>query len=252
MNFGLTSLLAWSPINLAPFSTLAIYAAISAAKHDQSLLSSKAFTSLALISLLTSPLITFCQGMPSFLQALTCFNRIEEYCSKRCTIQCSAIESHQAFESSSVELQEYHTPQEGGALISFKDTTISRLGRLDPVLKSINLDIHYGITAIIGPVGSGKTTLLEAILGRHTCEPNNVVPLPRAAYAPQTPWIMNQSIRQNIIGALEFDQKWYDYVVSSCGLEADLKNIHGGDGRLAGSKGASLSGGQKQRVVRLL
>ncbi|KAJ5096759.1 hypothetical protein N7456_007480 [Penicillium angulare] len=239
-----------TPANLAPFATLAVYAGISVSKNDKSLLSAQAFTSLALISLMTTPLLTFCQTMPSILQALSCLKRIEDYCDKEVVTQSPAVSEGSCESSlSNIELREYDTTrQKSGPLVSFKDATIYRSGASDPILKLFNLDIRRGITAIIGPVGSGKTTLLETMLGRHVCEPS-ILPLSRAAYAPQTPWIMNQTIRENIIGASEFDEKWYDFVVSSCGLEDDLKNMHGGDSRLAGSKGASLSGGQKQRVA---
>ncbi|KAJ5292026.1 hypothetical protein N7478_001277 [Penicillium angulare] len=239
-----------TPTNIAPFATLAVYAGISVSKNDESLLSAKAFTSLALISLMTSPLLTFCQTMPSILQALGCLKRIDEYCDKKVSTKSAAPDDTSCDSSlNNIELREYNTSlQRSGPLVSFKNATIYRSGASDPILKLLNLDIHRGITAIIGPVGSGKTTLLETMLGRHTCEPS-ILPLSRAAYAPQTPWIMNESIRQNIIGASEFDPKWYDFVTSSCGLDEDLKNMHGGDSRLAGSKGASLSGGQKQRVA---
>lgn len=237
----LTISLASSPTQLAPFATLAIYAGISASNDNGSLLSAQAFTSLALISLLTSPLLGFCQTMPGILQALSCLKRIEEYCDKKQALTTDG--------SSNIELQEYDNPRQVfKPLVSFRSATISRAGAVDPVLSHIDLDIHPGITAIIGPVGSGKTTLLETIIGRHTCEPT-LLPLSRVAYAPQSPWIMNQSIRQNIIGVSEFDHEWYDFVITSCGLEEDLKYIHEGDARLAGSRGASLSGGQRQRVV---
>lgn len=72
------------PVVLAPFATFTIYAIISVVRHDGSILSAQAFTSLALISLLTNPLLIFCQVMPALWQAIACFHRIEAYCAK-CT-----------------------------------------------------------------------------------------------------------------------------------------------------------------------
>lgn len=238
------------PLDFTPFATLVIYAGISVAKKDASLLSAQAFTSLALISLLTSPLLQFCQAIPSFSQAISCFDRIEEYCKKDSDYEPRKPTAHISG-SSEIELHNTLTATRfGSSLISFQDATILRSLTSPPVLQTLNFDIRRGITAIIGPVASGKTTLLEAMLGRHVLQGSPTpIPLSRAAYAPQTPWIMNTTIRDNIIGTNEFEQKWYDFVVSACGLEDDLKNLSGGDQQLAGSRGASLSGGQKQRVV---
>lgn len=238
------------PLDFTPFATLIIYAGISVAKKDPSLLSAQAFTSLALISLLTSPLLQFCQAIPSFNQAISCFDRIEEYCSKDSDYDPPKLTFPHSG-SSDIELPNTLTaPLLGSSFISFQDVTVLRSPTSPPVLQNLNFEIRRGTTAIIGPVASGKTTLLEAMLGRHFLQGHPTpIPLSRAAYTPQTPWIMNTTIRDNIVGTNEFEQKWYDFVVSACGLEDDLKNLPGGDQRLAGSKGASLSGGQKQRVV---
>lgn len=71
----------------------------------------------------------------------------------------------------------------------------------------------------------------------------------KAAYCPQTPWITNDTIRNNIIGFRQFDQTWYDFTCEVCGLQGDLNALSEGDMHMAGSGGISLSGGQKQRIV---
>jgi ABC-type multidrug transport system fused ATPase/permease subunit len=71
------------------------------------------------------------------------------------------------------------------------------------------------------------------------------------AYCPQTPWIMNDTIRQNIVGPAAYDPKWYNFVIRACALESDFENIAGGDLSKAGSSGITLSGGQKQRIVSI-
>ena len=45
-----------------------------------SLLAAQAFTSLALISLLTTPVIVFVQALPMVIQCAGSFRRIQEYC----------------------------------------------------------------------------------------------------------------------------------------------------------------------------
>jgi ATP-binding cassette subfamily C (CFTR/MRP) protein 1 len=72
------------------------------------------------------------------------------------------------------------------------------------------------------------------------------------AFCAQTPWLINKSIQQNILGTSSFDGMWYGEVVKACALIEDLSNYPAGDRTLIGSKGITLSGGQKQRIVGLI
>lgn len=69
------------------------------------------------------------------------------------------------------------------------------------------------------------------------------------AYCAQTPWLVNKSIQENILGNSIFDGQWYGQVIRACALLEDLKNYPAGDRTVVGSKGITLSGGQKQRIV---
>jgi ATP-binding cassette subfamily C (CFTR/MRP) protein 1 len=229
------------PVIFAPFATFTIYAIISVVRHDGSILSAQAFTSLALISLLTNPLLIFCQVMPALWQAIACFDRIEAYCAK-CTSSSAKCED----ETQPVPSSEKFCP----FLISFQDANIAWSSDKDPVLRHLNLNIHQGITMIVGPVGCGKSTLVESILSQHMVKDGSrTASFSRAAYCPQIPWITNNTIRANIIGFLEFDQAWYNFTCEACGLQQELGALVEGDMHLAGSGGISLSGGQKQRIV---
>ncbi|KAJ5876483.1 ABC transporter transmembrane domain type 1 [Penicillium soppii] len=229
------------PVIFAPFATFTIYAIISVVRHDGSILSAQAFTSLALISLLTNPLLIFCQVMPALWQAIACFDRIEAYCAK-CTSSSAKCED----ETQPVPSSEKFCP----FLISFQDANIAWSSDKDPVLRHLNLNIHQGITMIVGPVGCGKSTLVESILSQHMVEDGSrTASFSRAAYCPQIPWITNNTIRANIIGFLEFDQAWYNFTCEACGLQQELGALVEGDMHLAGSGGISLSGGQKQRIA---
>ncbi|KAJ5205337.1 ABC transporter transmembrane domain type 1 [Penicillium cf. griseofulvum] len=229
------------PVVFAPFATFTIYAIISAVRHDGSILSAQAFTSLALISLLTNPLLIFCQVMPALWQAIACFDRIEAYCAK-CTPSSAKYED----EAQPVPSSEKFCP----FLISFQDADIAWSSDKDPVLRHLTLNIHQGITMIVGPVGCGKSTLIESILSQYMVKDGSrTASFSRAAYCPQIPWITNNTIRTNIIGFLEFDQAWYDFTCEACGLQQDLGALVEGDMHLAGSGGISLSGGQKQRIA---
>ncbi|KAJ5959013.1 ABC transporter integral membrane type 1 [Penicillium vulpinum] len=229
------------PVVLAPFATFTIYAIISVVRHDGSILSAQAFTSLALISLLTNPLLIFCQAMPSLWQAVACFDRIEAYCGKGSSLSTKYEE----------EVQPLLTPEKYYPfLISFQNANIAWSPEKEPVLCNLTVDIPQGITMLIGPVGCGKSTLLESILNQHmVTNGSRTASFSRAAYCPQIPWIRNDTIRNNIIGFMEFDQTWYDFTCAACGLQDDLDTLSDGDMHLAGSSGISLSGGQKQRIA---
>ncbi|KGO43779.1 ABC transporter, integral membrane type 1 [Penicillium expansum] len=229
------------PVVLAPFATFTTYAIISVVRHDGSILSAQAFASLALISLLTQPLLTFCQAMPALWQAVACFDRIEAYFAKGTPSSAKHEEEIQPLSTS-----EKFYP----FLISFQNANIAWAPEKEPVLRDLSVHIHQGITMIVGPVGCGKSTLIESILHQHmVTNGSRTASFSRAAYCPQTPWITNDTIRNNIIGFLEFDQTWYDFTCAACGLQGDLDALSEGDMHMAGSGGISLSGGQKQRVA---
>ncbi|CAG8907277.1 unnamed protein product [Penicillium egyptiacum] len=229
------------PVVLAPFATFTVYAIISVVRHDGSILSAQAFTSLALISLLTNPLLIFCQAMPALWQAVACFARIETYCGEGTALSAKYEEEVQP----SLTSEKFYP-----LLISFKNANIAWSWKKNSVLCNLNVNIYQGITIIVGPVGCGKSTLIESILHQHMVKNGSrTASFSRAAYCPQTPWIRNDTIRNNIIGFLEFDQTWYDITCTVCGLQEDLDALAEGDMHLAGSDGISLSGGQKQRIA---
>jgi ABC-type transport system involved in cytochrome bd biosynthesis fused ATPase/permease subunit len=99
---------------------------------------------------------------------------------------------------------------------------------------------------------SSKSTLLRAFLGETTKTQGTVsISESRIAYCDQTPWILNGSIRDNILMGADYDEPWYNNVVQSCALDTDFSLLADGDSTVVGSKGMKLSGGQKQRIVRL-
>ncbi|KAG8935573.1 hypothetical protein FRC02_007501 [Tulasnella sp. 418] len=68
------------------------------------------------------------------------------------------------------------------------------------------------------------------------------------AYLPQTPWIMNATLRENILFGYDYDANRYQEVITACQLGPDIAILPHGDGTEIGEKGISLSGGTKARV----
>ena len=71
----------------------------------------------------------------------------------------------------------------------------------------------------------------------------------KLSYVPQTPFILNQTLRDNILFGLPFDNDRYEKVLDACCLRPELEQLgDAGDLTEIGERGVTLSGGQKQRV----
>uniref|UniRef100_A0A8C4ESZ8 Si:ch211-221f10.2 n=1 Tax=Dicentrarchus labrax TaxID=13489 RepID=A0A8C4ESZ8_DICLA len=68
------------------------------------------------------------------------------------------------------------------------------------------------------------------------------------AYVSQQAWILNHSLKENILFGNEYDQNKYNVVLEACCLLQDLAELPYGDMTEIGERGANLSGGQRQRV----
>ncbi|KAI1755593.1 ABC transporter [Xylaria castorea] len=117
-------------------------------------------------------------------------------------------------------------------------------------LKDISIDfVEGGLNVVTGPSGSGKSTLLMGILGETLLESGSVTCPKDVAYASQSPWLQNETIRENILFNSLFEQVRYDRVIEACGLAIDMNEFPERDETEVGENGTSLSGGQKSRVA---
>lgn len=116
-------------------------------------------------------------------------------------------------------------------------------------LDLINLTVKRGErVAVFGSTGSGKTSLLLSVMGSLEKLAGNVLVKGSVSYAAQNPWMINASIRENILFGSEYDERRYRRVVLACSLLPDIKRLPAGDATTIGERGANLSGGQKARV----
>eukprot|EP00978_Attheya_sp_CCMP212_P020021 scaffold56832_cov45-Attheya_sp.AAC.6 len=117
-------------------------------------------------------------------------------------------------------------------------------------LENIDLELKLGeLTCIIGSVGGGKSALIQALAGElppqtGTIERN----YSKLAYASQDPWIMDGTVRENILFGAAFDESWYNKVVASCGLTVDFQQFRNRDATIVGDRGVQCSGGQRARI----
>ncbi|KAJ2905427.1 P-loop containing nucleoside triphosphate hydrolase protein [Zalerion maritima] len=134
--------------------------------------------------------------------------------------------------------------------LSVENASFRRHNKAVFVLQDITIEfIQNGLNVITGPSGSGKTTLLLALLGECLTESGSVTRPADVAFASQTPWLQNESIRDNILFHSAFEEARYERVLSACCLHEDILNLPKGDNLEAGEEGAKLSGGQRARVA---
>jgi len=117
--------------------------------------------------------------------------------------------------------------------------------------KLTNLTFTVGrneLLAVIGTVGCGKTSLLSALAGDMRMTEGTARMGATRAFCPQSAWIQNTSVRNNILFGKEYDEEWYNRVIDACALRSDLEMFPDGDRTEIGERGITVSGGQKQRL----
>ncbi|KAF7554083.1 hypothetical protein G7Z17_g3181 [Cylindrodendrum hubeiense] len=251
-------LLSECPQNISPLATFAVYIIIALYWKNASLLTAQAFTAIALINLLTAPVIQLVQLMPQLLQCVGSFERIQEYCnyandaaeydeSKKPSNRAGTFLSLHSL----ARVVQAQSEDDMKHVVNLENISFTWERSKKPFLKGIDLKVPVGsVTVCVGAIGSGKSMLMESILGETisslgpatTCSPS-------IAYCAQQPWLENGTIQSNIIGISQCDSKWYKTVKSACGLDADLLSLERGDKTIVGSNGLNLSGGQKQRIA---
>lgn len=105
------------------------------------------------------------------------------------------------------------------------------------------------LSCIVGRVGSGKSSMLSAMLGDLWKSKGQVTFHGASAYVAQSPWVMNATVKENIIFGHRLDSKFYDQTVKACALVEDFASLPDGDETEVGERGISLSGGQKARLT---
>lgn len=208
--------------------------ALGAVRRGCALNAETAFTTMAILGMVTHPANMVMTIVPRAVAAFAGFERIQAY-----LLKPQLLDGRETLPKERADLA-----------IKMQDVA---LGRPHSVLTRVNVEVSLGSLLIVsGPVGSGKSTLLRALLGEiYPAQGSIHLGSRRMAYAAQNPWLPTGSIKQAICG-LDDDQcnaRWYQRVVDACCLRHDLDLLPDGDQTQIGSRGFNLSGGQRQRVV---
>jgi ATP-binding cassette subfamily C (CFTR/MRP) protein 1 len=144
---------------------------------------------------------------------------------------------------------------------STASTSSNESARRVPTITLQDLSFSFApgsLVAVVGAVGSGKSSLLSAILGEMEIIKDSKVYMPRSkttedsagfvAYCTQSPWVVNDTLRGNVLFGREYNEARYLRVIEACALIDDLAILPAGDMTEIGERGINLSGGQKARV----
>ncbi|QIW98391.1 hypothetical protein AMS68_003909 [Peltaster fructicola] len=218
------------------------------------LIPSVAFTALSLFSLLRIPLDQLADMVAHVQESKVSVDRVEEYLNEP--------------ETDKYKQLRHTTDDKDDPVLGIENGTFSWGAKESDDFKLIDIDIKFKVSAlnvVIGPTGSGKTSLLMALLGEMTLLEGSVFlpggrsrtdlkPDPETglvesvAYCAQQAWLINGTIRENILFSSDYDAARYKGVVVACSLQRDLEILDKGDQTIVGEKGVTLSGGQKQRI----
>ncbi|KAF2012769.1 multidrug resistance-associated protein 1 [Aaosphaeria arxii CBS 175.79] len=196
------------------------------------------FPALTLFNLLTFPLAILPMVITAIVEASVAVGRITSYLLAE-ELQVDAV------------VREKGVEEMGDETIRIRDATFTwNKNEERKALQNINFTAHKGeLSCIVGRVGSGKSSLLQAILGDLWKINGEVVLRGDTAYVPQSAWVMNASVRENIVFGHRWDPQFYERTVKACALRDDFAQLPDGDQTEVGERGISLSGGQKARLT---
>eukprot|EP00826_Nyctotherus_ovalis_P049466 TRINITY_DN5988_c0_g6_i1.p1 TRINITY_DN5988_c0_g6~~TRINITY_DN5988_c0_g6_i1.p1 ORF type:complete len:864 (+),score=232.55 TRINITY_DN5988_c0_g6_i1:704-3295(+) len=118
------------------------------------------------------------------------------------------------------------------------------------LFEEVSLTISPGeFVGIAGPIGVGKSLFLRSVLNECMVPEGKVTAKGSVMYLPHEAWIINETLKTNIILDQAFDEEKYKSILGLCQLREDIKLLPKGDQTLIGSRGINLSGGQRQRVA---
>ena len=240
---GAASGIFWTCVPLfVACSTFPIYAYTGTDENPHILDSEKVFVSLSLFNIMRFPMIMLPNIIIQLTQSAVSLKRLTKFLSSE-EIDVGSVNHDLTNDSNSQN-----------EAIKIEKSTFFWEHESKPILKDINLSIEKGkLIAIIGKVGSGKSSLVQAILGdmgktggaeEGTCDVYGKI-----AYVPQQAWIMNLTLKNNILFNSEENPEKYKRTINNCALKSDFEMLPAGDSTEIGEKGINLSGGQKQRVA---
>ncbi|GLB42122.1 putative P-loop containing nucleoside triphosphate hydrolase protein [Lyophyllum shimeji] len=244
---------------ITPAVTMCITFSVYALAMDRTLDAATVFSSIALFDILRFRMQLLFMWVPMVVKGHVSLQRIADFLQNTELLD----EFTESSEDALLALdQDSDKIGFRAATFSWSNEEGTPLGAMTPSKRRFRLHIDDElmfkrgcVNLIVGSTGSGKTSLLMALLGEMHFVPSGPgawFNLPRkggVAYAAQESWVMNATIKENILFGAPFDEERYNKVIYQCALTRDLELFKAGDLTEVGEKGLTLSGGQKARIT---
>ena len=235
---GATIALANFTWSTTPFFVSCSTFAVFVVTQDKPLTTDIVFPALTLFNLLTFPLAILPMVITSIIEASVAVGRLTDYFTAQ-ELQPDAVlrpEAEVAVGEESIRIVD--------GRFSWNSTDESN------VLENITFSAQKGeLSCIVGRVGAGKSSFLQTMLGDLYKVRGEVIVRGKVAYVAQSPWVMNASVRENVVFGYRWDKDFYDRTIKACALLDDFASLPDGDQTEVGERGISLSGGQKARLT---
>ncbi|KAK9685100.1 hypothetical protein K7432_015628 [Basidiobolus ranarum] len=227
--------------------SLSIFGIYSLVGENDPLTPDLVFVALSLFNLLQFPLTMFPHAISALVEASVAYRRLYKF------LICEELdpEAVQRIANSSDSRlgrvnEDTDLDDEQGrkkSMIQIRHGTF-RWDKTSPVptLSDIDLSCKKGeLLTVVGRVGSGKSSLISSLLGEMEKSPaSNILIRGNVAYAPQQPWLMNATVKENILFGHRYDEQFYWETINACALGSDLQMLPDGDMTEIGEKGINL------------
>jgi ABC-type multidrug transport system fused ATPase/permease subunit len=216
---------------LVALSSLGMYVGLG-----NRLTASVSFSVLSVFNTLRYPFFMLPMAVKSTVGALAAFDRINKF------LQLEEV----------VELKPTTPPAGCDLALEMENCDFKWDGTegKEPTIFNISLKLKKKAkVAIVGDVGCGKSSLIAALLGQiRQVRGDTVKVYGSTAYMSQEAWLLNMTLRENVLFGKPMDTARYREVIRVAGLQRDLTLLIAGDQTEIAERGANLSGGQRQRV----
>jgi len=261
--------------SLAAAATFIVYVF---SNESHILTAAETFTVLLLFNALRFPINYFGRLLGRLAQALTSIDRIADFLERE--VRSKEGEEEETKNNNDSNHNNSHLVGAGGddtgdaepqPVVTVKNAAF-RIGAqtslLDPALSSpfisngssrasqkesgfqvsgVEFSLRKGeMLALVGAVGSGKSTIINGLISEVLAVPGATISLKgKVAYVSQTAFIMNTTLRENVLFGQPFELERYEKVLEACCLWHDVELLgKAGDLTEIGERGVTLSGGK--------
>jgi len=219
--------LVWTGLPLlVTLASFAVYTGI----HGRPPTAAAMFTSLSLFSLLRFPMSMLPAVINSILEARVSLGRIAKFLAAEEVAPLPDAAATDAALCRAGEVRLTNARFVWSTAAAPDATPSSTAAPVAPFMKPITLHVTPGqMVAVVGLVGSGKSSLLSGLLGEMALAGGEAHMGGRVAYAPQTPFILNATVRENILFGGALDEARYQRVLTVTQLRPDLALLSAGD-----------------------